>query len=287
MSALQQLLLAGGGQSSFGLDGYVTTMWGAYSISKLLSSSTSALVAVNTTSSASATIGFSGNSLDTAALATLAGANTCVVSEFLNQEGTSARKFAQATSANRPRIVNAGVYDGKLVFDGTNDTMLSGAASGTPQGFTVFMRGTQRTTVTQIVLEHSPNYNSNDACIVYYDVGALSVGVHRITGSGVYRSDYTGAFINANVQAYAMSGAAGGGAANARMFINGVLQSRTGNGDSGVVSASNMGSFAWNLASRNQASTFAALDLHTLLIYESILSNGDITAISGIVAALP
>lgn len=286
MSAIQQMLLGNGGASSFGLDGYVTNLWGAFSIAKLLSSATDALTAVNTTSSASATIGFSGSALDTAALATLAGSDSCVVSAFINQQGTTARNFGQATAANRPRIVNAGVYDGKLVFDGTNDAMSSGAASGTPTGFTVFFRGTQRTTTTQILLEHSTNYNSNASMVAYYDAGSMSVGVHN-AGAPVARSDFAGMFPNANVHAWRgdRTGPGGGSVNTTALFVNGTRQTRTGNGDSGTITGSYTAQ-TWYLGGRAATSLFASIDLHTLLIYESAVSDADIAAISAILLAL-
>jgi hypothetical protein len=288
MSAIQQMLLGNGGASSFGLDGYVTNLWGAFSISKLLSSyGGDALTAVNTNTAASAGIGFSGSSLDTAALATLSGGtDTCVVSEYLNQEGTSARKFT-ATGTTRPRIVNSGVYDGKLVFDGTNDAMVGGANSGTPTAFTIFIRGLLRTTGTQIILEHSTNFNSSDSAVAYYDSGSLSVGNHKTAGAGgYYRSDFAGVYPNNNVQAWRLDrDVVLGGAAGAACFVNGALQTRTANGDVNTMGG-NYAADIWYLAARAGTSLPSPLDLHTILIYESALSDADVTAISAILLAL-
>jgi len=288
MSAIQQMLLGNGGASSFGLDGYVTNLWGAFSISKLLSSyGGDALTAVNTNTTASAGIGFSGSSLDTAALATLSGGtDTCVVSEYLNQEGTSARKFT-AAGTTRPRIVNSGVYDGKLVFDGTNDAMVGGANSGTPTAFTIFIRGLLRTTGTQIILEHSTNFNSNDSAVAYYDSGSLSVGNHKTAGAGgYYRSDFSGIYPNNNVHAWRLDrDVVLGGAAGAACFVNGALQTRTANGDVNTMGG-NYAADIWYLAARAGTSLPSPIDLHTLLIYEGVVSDADIAAISSILLAL-
>lgn len=276
-----------GGAGSFGLDAYTANLWGAYSIAKLLSSATDAITAVNTNTSGSATIGFSGDTLDTAALATLSGGtDTCVVSEYLNQEGTTARKLTAAGST-RPRIVNAGVYDGKLVFDGSDDAMVAGAnSSGSNDSFTIFIRGLLRSTGTQIILEHSADYNSNDGAVAYYDAGALSIGSHYVTGNAFYRSDFAGVYPNNNVHAWKLQRGSGlGGVAASKCFVNGSLQTRSGNGDLSVMGA-NFAATLWYLAARAGTTLPSPLDLHTLLIYEGAVSDADIAAISAILLAL-
>jgi len=72
--------------------------------------------------------------LDTAALLTFAGANTCVVCRWYFQDG-SGKYFEQTTIANMPRIVNAGTLDTRnsipaIIFDGSNDFMEVPSSSG-------------------------------------------------------------------------------------------------------------------------------------------------------------
>jgi hypothetical protein len=72
--------------------------------------------------------------LDTAALLTFAGANTCVVCRWYFQDG-SGDYLEQTTIANMPRIVNAGTLDTQnsipaIIFDGTNDFMEVPSSSG-------------------------------------------------------------------------------------------------------------------------------------------------------------
>jgi len=72
--------------------------------------------------------------LDTAALLTFAGANTCVVCRWYFQDG-SGDYLEQTTIANMPRIVNAGTLDTRnslpaIIFDGTNDFMEVASSSG-------------------------------------------------------------------------------------------------------------------------------------------------------------
>lgn len=55
-------------------------------------------------------IGFVSNYLDTASLTTFVGANSGFIDTWYDQSG-NARDATQATAANQPRIINAGVYD--------------------------------------------------------------------------------------------------------------------------------------------------------------------------------
>lgn len=55
-------------------------------------------------------IGFSGNSVDTSALTSFIGANSGFIVTWYDQSGNG-RNLTQATQANQPRIVNAGVID--------------------------------------------------------------------------------------------------------------------------------------------------------------------------------
>jgi len=76
---------------------------------------------------AEADIGFSGNVLNTAALLAHCGANSGFIVTWYDQSGNG-RNLTQATQANQPRIVNAGVVDTQggvpaLVFDAVDDVM--------------------------------------------------------------------------------------------------------------------------------------------------------------------
>jgi len=79
-------------------------------------------------------IGFtSSGNLDTATLKTFVGANSGFVTTWYDQSG-NVRNATQATAANQPRIVNAGVVDrqnGKpaIFYDGTNDRFVTGISS--------------------------------------------------------------------------------------------------------------------------------------------------------------
>lgn len=270
------------------LDGYTTGLWSAVSVERLLSSFSGGSVnAVNTTSLATATIGFNADgSLDTASLATLAGANSVVITDFLNQYGSSSHGFA-AAGTNRPTIVSAGAYLGHVEFDGSSDGMGTGVASGTPSAFTVFIRGKLRSTSgTQVYIEHSANYNANESALIDYDAGALYVGTHKSSPSGYSVSGFSGLYLNDNVHAYRVDRSQVTSAAQTVAFVNGSKQTRSTNADTGTLPTGNFGASNWFLGARNQASFFAQLNVHTLLIYESALSDSDVSSISSILSGL-
>jgi hypothetical protein len=90
-------------------------------------------------------IGFdaSGN-LNESALTTFVGTNSAFVTTWYDQSG-NARNATQATAANQPRIVNAGVVDkvnGRVsavsVLGGSNGTSLRSVLFGIPQAYTGF-----------------------------------------------------------------------------------------------------------------------------------------------------
>lgn len=270
------------------IDGYTTGLWAAYSVRKILTAySGNALQVRNVSGGGLANIGWSGVVIDAAALATHLGGNNGTVRTWYNQQGTSGRDLDQSTTGAQPACATAGAFDGKIAFDGTDDLMPTAATSGTPSAFTIIFRGKLRTTTgTPILLEHSTSYAAADGAIAYYASGAMSIGVHDNSPGGFSRSDFTGDFPNDNVHAWRFDRSQASSALMSKMFIDGVAQTRDADGDSGTLPDGTFEAATWYLGARSGAVTPAALDVHTLLIYETALSDADIAAISAIVAAL-
>ncbi len=105
----------------------------AFSVRRLLTSYTGPLVQVRRSSdNVTQDIGvtFAGN-LNTTALTTFCGANSCFVSKWYDQSG-NARDVVQATLGNQPRIVNAGTIDTfnsrpAIFYDGAGDFLKQSA----------------------------------------------------------------------------------------------------------------------------------------------------------------
>lgn len=277
------------------LDAYTAGLWSAVSVCKLIGAYNGTAMSVrDTTTNAEHDIGWVWDAssppsecVNAAAVAALLGANNGACKTWRNQFGHPSHGYEQNTGSQQPKVATAGTFEGKVVFDGTNDLLPTGSASGTPSAFTVFFRGKLRATTLQFILEHTIDYTANDAAVAYYDAGAMSVGVHDTSPAGYARSDFNTDYPNDNVHCWRFDRSQVTAAAMSKLFINGTAETRDANGDSGTLPAGNFAAGNWFMGARNGAVSPAQLDAHTVLIYESALSDGDVASISTIIAALP
>jgi hypothetical protein len=111
---------------SLPLDAYTSGLWSCAGIARLLSSWTGSLLRVRRSSdNAEQDIGYLGDdTLDITALASFVGGNSAFVVRIYDQSG-GGNDWASSSSGQQPRIVNAGTYDGKIVFDGSNDDLVA------------------------------------------------------------------------------------------------------------------------------------------------------------------
>jgi len=113
------------------LDGLAVQPLAVLSLRKLISTATVAIRVRRSSDNAEQDIGFDGETLDTAALSTFAGSSSAYVTKVYDQKGSF--DAVQATSSKQPRIVNAGTYDGKIVFNGTSNYLsIASLTMGTP-----------------------------------------------------------------------------------------------------------------------------------------------------------
>lgn len=131
---LRRLMMAvQSGPASVFLDDITPAPRAALSLSKLISDAATCVRVRRSADNAEQDIGFSGDSLDIAALMSFAGSGSAFVTTVYDQTGNG-ENLIQATAASQPRIVNAGAYDGKLVFDGSDDSMrIQSLSLGSPQ----------------------------------------------------------------------------------------------------------------------------------------------------------
>lgn len=111
-------------QISGALDLYTSGLWSAGGIKVLIGSYVGALIRVRRSSdNAESDINYiSTGELDTASLLTFAGAGDAYVVKVYDQS-EGGNHFQQLTAAKQARIVSAGVYDGVIRFDGTDDRL--------------------------------------------------------------------------------------------------------------------------------------------------------------------
>jgi hypothetical protein len=147
------------------LDSYTTSLWGLYSMRKQRTAYAGSCLRVRRSSdSTEQDIGFTGAGfLDVSAMLTFVGAGSGFIRTWYDQSA-GGNHIGQATAANQPRIVNSGVYDGAIVFDATNDYLITVNNSGTPTGSTAYLRhGLTASATTQVYLEHDSGGANNYA----------------------------------------------------------------------------------------------------------------------------
>lgn len=158
MKPIRIALMAAANSGPAYLDLLVVTPVCALSLKKLISTATNAIRVRRSSDNAEQDIGFTGDALDTASLASFVGANSAYVKTFYDQTG-GGFNATQVTAADQPRIVNAGSYDAKAIFDATNDFLkITSLTLGTPQlGIYTKCDTTSTSAADKIWVESSPD----------------------------------------------------------------------------------------------------------------------------------
>jgi hypothetical protein len=264
-------------------------IWGAYSITKLFADYAGSAIRVRRSSdNAEQDIGFTGNALDTASLASFISTNSGYVVKMYDQSGLG-HDITKATQSQQPRIVNAGTYDGKVVFDGSNDVLVSSANSGTPAAMTVIFKSKVRSiqNFARIFEHDSPNFSTagHNACMYYTSTSSnnhrldLSDGANYVenTYSAAPSDDVWGIRFNRAI-------ASGANSPNASvLYIGGVPTTRagsTGGGTQTVSTSSIYTAAAWSIGGRPAGDAQCPLDLYTFLIFEVDKSPDEVRDIS-------
>lgn len=182
------LLLQGGTSATGFLDGLAAVPRCCLSLRKLTSTATVAVRVRRSSDNAEQDIGFIGSTvgsaLDTTSLSGFVGSNSAFVTTFYDQSG-NAQHAVQATTTKQPRIVNAGTYDGAVVFDGTDDFLKITSLSNTTPQCAVYAKILQAAGVARVVFETSTNYNNNAGAMLFSaDTGSShTLGACQSTGA--------------------------------------------------------------------------------------------------------
>lgn len=266
------------------LDLLATTPRAALSLTKVISTATASIRVRRSSDNAEQDIGFTGTALDTTALAAFVGANSAFVRTFYDQTGNGFHA-QQATAASQARIVNAGVYDGKLVFDGSDDFyLITALAQGAAQAGIYGKFKLPNNVAIAIIAEQSINYNNNPQSFVMYrdssTTGEYNVAMRNTTGASDYRLRTYGVTTGLMRQVTTLLDRSLTGTSEIAVWDSGSSLSGTDGGgtaeQTGVFTAYDV-----YLGARAGTSLFGNLDLVTLAFY-----NADTSAIRTSIEAI-
>jgi hypothetical protein len=260
------------------LDSYTTSLWGLYSLRHLRTAYAGSCIRVRRSSdNAEQDIGFTvAGFLDVASMLTFVGANSGFIRTWYDQSAAG-NNIGQSTAANQARIVNAGAVDLGVVFDGSNDYLISVNNSGTPSAFTTYFRGTATSAGTVLVhLEHNSADTGNN--VASYR-GTASVTYLNVAEATISRAAVTFNTIPAGQIVTSVTDKTLVGATNIdKMYSGGIVLPGTSVNNTAVATTTYLAK-QWSVGSRNGTLAWAGY-LHTLAIYETAHAAATIERVS-------
>lgn len=278
------------------IDAYTAGLFSAIGLTLLIGSAfaSPAIRVRRSNDNAEQDIGFTGTALDTAALASFVGSNSAYVKTWYDQSG-GGNHFTNATTADQPRIVDAGTYDAALVFSVTGSTGNLKCANVAASGIdakSIFRKVLRRGTPTYAFpFEYGDGSLiggvSGDGQIQFLD-GAAVAGFAYMAGVGGTTSysiatwgssgrDPTSAL---GVRAHVFHRI---GYTGIDVYADGALQTRiAGSSDVGSPATGNFPAWYWRLGARSDGNS-AEINMTTCVIYDADKSS-DAAAISAAIA---
>lgn len=179
------------------LDGIAVLPMCAHGLRKLYSTATQCILVRNGTTGVETTIGFSGNSIDLAALnATFTGTENVFVKTIYDQSGNG-RHFTQNTTTRQPDIVASGVYQGTIRFGGIQNAFMATASAlpmGTPR-WGIFVRHNFTALATRVFCELSTNSSgANTQAAMLYAAATNRMYMYSQNGTGAARQNWSDCF---------------------------------------------------------------------------------------------
>lgn len=266
-------MMAVGGGAAY-LDELAVAPRVALGLKKLISTATTAVRVRRSNDDTEQDIGFDGDALDTMSLAAFVGSNSGYVTKLYDQTGNG-EHAEQTTSAKQPRLVNAGVFDGKLMFDGSNDCLvISNLSAGAPQlGFFARMQ-IPPPTGSDILFEQSANYNSSSQSMAVYTnetTGKLVMASLNSVGGSNYREQSFPITFNSMLYYTVLFNRALTGVGEEITYQSG--SSLTGSSISSTEQTGVFNTYDLHIAARGGSSLFMALQLSRLAIYNTDASS--------------
>lgn len=279
LGGLGRRRVGGGSTGATYLDDLAVQARMALSLKRRIGDASASLRVRRSTDDAEMDIGFSGDALDTATLLAFVGAGSGYIRTWYDQY-VNAHHAQQPTNSLQPRIVNAGTYDGKIVFSGAQCLKVSSLVLGTPQ-VGVYARYRHSSAAgTQVVLEMTTVGSSNTGTfLVYVNSGNTFLDSYNSAGS-TNRARSTDVATLMSLQDYLMDRDIVGSGELA-LFKDGAARSSTE-----PVSHEQTGTYLTNdlyIGARAASSLFASMEMQDLIIY-----NQDTAGIrAGVEAAIP
>lgn len=238
-----------------------------HSLRRMVNSATNSIRVRRSSDNAEQDIGFVGNSLDTTSLASFVGANSAYVTKFYDQTG-GGFDLVQATNSKQPRIVNAGTYDGKAVFDGTDDSMsIASLTMGTPRCNLICKLSHPNVAGTQVTFELSANLNTNtQSLIVDMDSNLWNLSMQGSSIPSYRTNTFSVTSITALTQVSFLFDRALTGTAEIGMRVAGTARSINTTPNT-TENSGNFTTYAFYVGARAGTSIYAPVNLETLAIY--------------------
>lgn len=255
-----------------------------HSLKKLISTATVCMRVRRSSDGDEMDVGFIGDAADLSGMLAWSGSDSVFLKTRYDQTGNGHHR-TQATTASQARIVNAGVFDGLEMFDGSDDWgVVPSVPMGTPY-LGIYTKWKLPTPAsTTILLEQSTNYNIyTQTCVVYLDTATgpqLWTSCQNNTGGGDRRTQYFGPTFGAVKQHTILFDRNTTGTDEEKVFEDGAPLGANVNGtptdQSGVFSTYDL-----YVGARAGSSLFTPFGLDTMVIY-----NADTSAIQSQIESL-
>lgn len=254
------------------LDSLATTPRCVLSLRRLISTATVAIRVRRSSDNTEQDIGFYNDELDIAALLAFSGAGSAYIVTWYDQTGNG-ENAEQSTSSAQPRIVNSGVFDKKIVWNGTSHFLkITSLAQGAAQ-FAIYGRIQQAQSATsKILVEASTNYNSaTQAFLFFVGVnGATNVwSLNACNAAGSQRANqYAMENFNDLVQVSGLWNRSTTGSGEIAFYVEGALRS-VGFAAATVEQTGTFTAYDTYIGARGGTTLFADMSAETLVFYNA------------------
>jgi hypothetical protein len=173
------------------LDPHASDLWSVFGLKRLLSSYTGPLIRIRRSSDNSEQdVGYlSSGLLDSPAALAFAGASSAYVVRTYDQSGNG-NNFESTETAKQPRLVNSGVYDGSIIFDGVDDILTSVSSTPAVPALTFAgryrLRSVSDTSKTQSIITHGNAATVGRNPMLYQHQGANNSNAAYVFEGSVY-----------------------------------------------------------------------------------------------------